>query len=160
MSLWQNSGTDLGEALSHQQQLIDGKVAQTRYFWLSLPATLTPAELANLQQPRLLQLMQNHQALTSYYATPADLSVTRAQVQSPRLDFRIYQQDISQPAATDKHAAEQQAELFINEKQPHLPLLKEENAIIITQYLYKGWRSEKTDMVLEMMEEWSDDDDY
>ena len=45
-------------------------------------------------------------------------------------------------------------------KQPHLPLPKEENAIIITQYLYKDWRSEKTDMVLEMMEEWSDDDDY
>ncbi|WP_281561585.1 amino acid adenylation domain-containing protein [Thalassomonas sp. RHCl1] len=114
MSLWQNPGTDLGEALSHQQQLINGKTAEVRYFWLSLPAALAPASTAGQQQQRLLQLMENHQALASYYGVPADLSVTRAQVQAPRLNFRICEQTL------DKQAAEQEAKQLFAEQQPHL----------------------------------------
>ena len=59
--------------------------------------------------------------------------------------------------------------LFIDKKQPHLPLLNFDSVRIVTSYLYRDWVREKVNITWEMEEWWkeggwkyddSDDDNY
>ena len=113
MNLWQNPQTDLGQALTRQQQLM-AHASGSRYFWLNLEQNIDRFD-GEYTKTRLEQLLQQHQALSSYYGVPQGFEVIRQQQQNPRLDFRVYQHSVDSQVA-----AEQQAALVFDEQAPHL----------------------------------------
>ena len=47
--------------------------------------------------------------------------------------------------------------LFVDKKQPHLPLLNKDAVRIVTSYLYRDWIIEKFDLMWEMEEYWKEE---
>lgn len=130
MAYWHNSNSDIGDALTRQQQLTaTSEQSNHRYFWLNMK-TLDP----DLAQHKLKQLCQNHPVLATYYAIPDGFDIIRQQQQQPRIDFRFNSEPlISQKNVNDnsldesnrhesneKAKIEQEASSTFASQSPHL----------------------------------------
>ncbi|WP_051559828.1 non-ribosomal peptide synthetase [Marinobacterium jannaschii] len=110
-SYWDNPASDMGAALTlQQQQLVES--APLRFFWLDLADSNTETNAAEAEA-RLRQLMQSQQALATGYAIPQGFSALRQQVQAPRLDWRLTSGEMLEPIRAE-------AEQVFKAEQPHL----------------------------------------
>ncbi|NOU50973.1 AMP-binding protein [Pseudoalteromonas sp. JBTF-M23] len=122
MNTWQNTSEDLGLPLARQQQLIAKYDNNTlRSYWFEFAHNMTTQQLKD----KLNSLMHAHQALTSYVAKPEGFDILRQQVQAPRLQFLVKEQDEligleGEALALKKVQMEQQAQLEYEQSQPHL----------------------------------------
>jgi amino acid adenylation domain-containing protein len=128
MSAWQNPEQDLGYPLSRQQQrLVDNGTNTLRSYWFEFPLSYTVDQLAQ----KLLVLMEQHQALSTYFGKPAHFDVIRQQVQTPRLNVSEFEYvNHSVLPKAERQILETKAHAAFTQSQPHL--------------LFWGWRLNNT----------------
>jgi len=122
MNLWQNPNSNLGQPLTRQQQLlISEQGLALRHFWFIIPQSNTLANQPEALKTRLLTLMEQHQALSSYYGMPDGFDIIRQQVQTPRLAFNLQTEILASPVNNaERLTYEENASTHFFAEQPHL----------------------------------------